>query len=212
MTSITPRLGVHLLAADEVEAGAALFARAFDDDAFARLITPGARQRRRHLERGGREQIERALPYRHVFGVREGGALRGIAVWLPPGVAVTASGTPPLSALPRLADAALRAGPNAVHYLRARRRAVALVHAIPSWHLAFLATDPDHQRRGIGRLLLAHTLERADVDGAPVWLETSEPANVQLYERFGFVTVALVEGGPTLPTFWFMQRRPGARR
>jgi hypothetical protein len=33
------------------------------------------------------------------------------------------------------------------------------------------------------RRLLEHVLERADTDGTPVWLETSDPANVGLYEK-----------------------------
>jgi hypothetical protein len=34
-----------------------------------------------------------------------------------------------------------------------------------------------------GRRLLEHVLERADTDGTPAWLETSDAANVGLYEK-----------------------------
>ena len=34
-----------------------------------------------------------------------------------------------------------------------------------------------------GRRLLEHVLERADTDGTPAWLETSDAATVGLYEK-----------------------------
>lgn len=199
---------VALLAERDVAAGADLFAHAFDRDGMARLVTPDAVERRAFLLRGGRKQIERAMMYRHVFGAYEGDALRGIAVWLPPGVAVRSTGAPPLGALPRLARLLVGKGPAVVHYLRARSKRLSELQAAGGWHLAFLATHPAHQRRGIARLLLEHVLVRADIDGVPVWLETSDPVNIPIYERFGFATVSTVHGDGTLPTFWFMRRTP----
>jgi hypothetical protein len=50
-----------------------------------------------------------------------------------------------------------------------------------------------------------------------VWLETTDPANVGLYEKFGFTTTAQIPGTFGLPTFWIMvheasQAAPGAAR
>ena len=49
--------------------------------------------------------------------------------------------------------------------------------------------------------LLAPVLDRADREGLACFLETSDPANVGFYHRFGFDVVddalALVPGGPT---------------
>jgi GNAT superfamily N-acetyltransferase len=198
------------LAFDDVAGGADLFARAFDADGMARLITPDPVERRSFLLHGGRKQIERAMPYRHVFGAYEAKVLRGIAVWLPPGVTVRSTEAPPLRSLPRLVRLAVTRGPALVVYLRARGGRLAEMQATGGWHLAFLATHPDHQRRGIARRLLQHVLVRADTDGVPAWLETSDPVNPPIYERFGFVTVGTVPGHGTLPTFWFMQRQPRA--
>jgi ribosomal protein S18 acetylase RimI-like enzyme len=86
------------------------------------------------------------------------------------------------------------------------RRGLKQAESIPGWHLAFLATDPDFQRRGIGRRLMEHVLSRADADGTRVWLETSDPVNVPLYEKFGFTTITEARGGHGLPTFWVMVR------
>ncbi len=68
--------------------------------------------------------------------------------------------------------------------------------------LWFLAVDPTRQRQGIGRALLARVFEEAQ---APVYLDTSNPANVPYYASFGFEET----GRAPLPrgaTLWFMRR------
>jgi ribosomal protein S18 acetylase RimI-like enzyme len=68
--------------------------------------------------------------------------------------------------------------------------------------LWFLAVDPGQQRRGLGRALLARVFEDA---AAPVYLDTSNPANVPYYASFGFEEF----GSAALPrgaTMWFMRR------
>jgi ribosomal protein S18 acetylase RimI-like enzyme len=199
---------IAVLPQEDVSEGAALFARAFDGDQIARLVSPDPEQRRAFQMRGGRVQIERAMPYRHVFGAYEDSVLRGIAVWLPPGVKVAGSVRPPLTALPRIVRAARQ--PGAMRLVRERRKGVTLAQAAPGWHLAFLATDPDFQRRGIGRRLMEHVLSRADADGTRVWLETSDPVNVPLYEKFGFLSITEARGGADLPTIWVMVREARA--
>jgi GNAT superfamily N-acetyltransferase len=68
--------------------------------------------------------------------------------------------------------------------------------------LWFLAVDATHQRKGIGRALLARVFEEA---AAPVYLDTSNPANLPYYASFGFEEI----GSAPLPrgaTMWFMRR------
>jgi GNAT superfamily N-acetyltransferase len=203
-----PTVTVEQLRPQDVPRGAALFARAFAADPMARLVVGEDADPREFLTRGGRRQIERALRYRHVFGAYEDGQLRGIAVWIPPGVTERSSEPPPWSAVPRLVRLALGNLRPVVRYLRARSRATARAEQAHAWHLAFLATDPAHQGRGIARRLLDHVLDRADRDGVAVWLETYDPANPPLYEHFGFRTTTTVRGGPLLPDLWLMERPP----
>jgi ribosomal protein S18 acetylase RimI-like enzyme len=73
--------------------------------------------------------------------------------------------------------------------------------------LWFLAVDPAHQHKGSGRALLARVFEE-DAE-APVYLDTSNPANVPCYASFGFEEI----GRAVLPrgaTMWFMRRPAGA--
>jgi len=51
-----------------------------------------------------------------------------------------------------------------------------------------LMTDPKHHRRGAGRLLVRHAVERADELGIPAMLEAS-PEGLKLYESVGFKEV-----------------------
>ena len=51
-----------------------------------------------------------------------------------------------------------------------------------------LVVDPEHQRRGAGRLLVQWGCSRADKAGLPGFLEASD-AGRPLYESFGFVAV-----------------------
>jgi predicted acetyltransferase len=77
-----------------------------------------------------------------------------------------------------------------------------------TWHLAFLATAPEHRGRGLARQLLERQLDRCDEDAAAAWLETTDPVNPPIYERFGFATVAHVEDAAWLPGLWVMRREP----
>ena len=58
--------------------------------------------------------------------------------------------------------------------------------AAPHWYLRLLGVDPDRQGGGLGSVLLAHGLQRADASGHPCYLETFEARNVSFYLRHGF--------------------------
>jgi len=53
--------------------------------------------------------------------------------------------------------------------------------------------------------LLAATLERIDAEGAPAFLESSNPVNTPRYERLGFAICGqfdLPENGPSVTQMW----------
>jgi ribosomal protein S18 acetylase RimI-like enzyme len=75
----------------------------------------------------------------------------------------------------------------------------------PHYYLSLLATDPDHAGRRLGTALLADNLARIDAAGAAAFLETTNPANLPLYQRFGFRLCGefgLPAGGPTVSQMW----------
>jgi ribosomal protein S18 acetylase RimI-like enzyme len=54
------------------------------------------------------------------------------------------------------------------------------------WYLNVVATRPDARSRGLGAAVLAPIIARADADGAPCYLESTNPRNRSLYRRHGF--------------------------
>ena len=78
----------------------------------------------------------------------------------------------------------------------------------PHWLLDQLAVEPAAQGRGIGGAMLRFAIERAERDGLPLFLETGLPANVPLYERFGFRVMQGADAPDGGPHIWFMRRDP----
>jgi ribosomal protein S18 acetylase RimI-like enzyme len=77
----------------------------------------------------------------------------------------------------------------------------------PHWYLPLLGVDPTRQGQGVGSALLQHATARCDQAGQLAYLESSNPANVPLYERHGFEIVGQIQAG-TSPTFHPMVRKP----
>ena len=76
------------------------------------------------------------------------------------------------------------------------------------WYLWALGVNPEAQGRGIGGALLRPTLDRADAEGVPCYLETQSERNVAFYRKREF-DIVCEEREPvcSLP-IWFMVRTP----
>ena len=74
----------------------------------------------------------------------------------------------------------------------------------PHWYLAFVGTRPPARGRGLASALISAITRRCDEDGVGAYLESSNPANVPLYQRHGFVVTGevAIKGGPTVPLMW----------
>lgn len=69
------------------------------------------------------------------------------------------------------------------------------------WYLPMLGVEPSRQGSGIGSALLQHTLANCDADGLPAYLESWNPKNIPLYERFGFELIGTIRSGDAPPLF-----------
>ncbi len=59
------------------------------------------------------------------------------------------------------------------------------------WYLWALAVDPSMQGKGLSRTLINRVIQQADRAGESIYLETQNPHNVVIYERFGFRVVGI---------------------
>jgi ribosomal protein S18 acetylase RimI-like enzyme len=162
----------------------------------------------------------RAGQHRALWSLFADGALRYDGLWLTAGDTATAVWIPPggteLSpeqeqAVEDLLDSWPGEAPSRV------RDAMDLFetahpHDEPHHYLTLLGTHPAHRGHGHGLRLLADTLAHVDDAGTAAYLEASNPANVPLYQRYGFEPVGsfrLADTGPEVVTMW-RPGRPGA--
>lgn len=182
---------------------AALFARAFQDDPLMRYAIPDARQRRRLLPGLMGLNVRYGCRYGEVYYTPE---YMGAAFWLPPGQSTYT--------LWRLLRAGMFVAPLRLPWPALRRLAAgeSRAHALheryapgPHWYLAQIGVEPAHQRQGVASRLLRPMLARADAAGLPCYLETENPANISIYQRYGFQAVGedVVPNGPHI---WAMLR------
>jgi ribosomal protein S18 acetylase RimI-like enzyme len=186
----------------DVDAVAALLARAFTGDPVVDFLLGGDRERERRLIFGALcRDVERAGL---IEGVREGGRLAAVAVWLPPGAHPV-----PLRREARMLPSWLRLGrmhPRAIpRLLRAMPALDGLHPHEPHWFLSLLGTEPDAQGGGLGSALVGSGVRRAEVEGVPVHLDTGRSENVPWYRRFGFEVADEVRVGSGAPPTWGMR-------
>ena len=111
------------------------------------------------------------LPHGHVYTTPE---FEAAAIWAPPGE----------WRIP--ASAVLRHTPTFVKLYGKRFLANLSVlkdlerrhPSEPHYYLEFIGTDPAHQGKGWGTKLMQPMIERADVDGVGMYLESSKESNV----------------------------------
>jgi GNAT superfamily N-acetyltransferase len=183
------------------DAAAVLLADAFIDDPGWLAVGPDRRARRYGvLRRFHRTALGVVHRYgRPIYGAFEDGRIVGIAATFAAGLYPPPSLRTTLRFLPGF----LRAGPGPI--VRGLRFSAIQERGHPHdehVYLWFLAVDPQHQRGGVGRALLACVYEEAE---APVYLDTANPDNVPYYASNGFEEIGEAEG-PRGAKMWFMRR------
>jgi ribosomal protein S18 acetylase RimI-like enzyme len=176
---------VRLASASDVEALAAMLARAFANDPFYMYLAGGAPERNERMRQGWVGILRHASDRLSTTYTTDDRA--GVAIWHPPGY----SGPSFLGSLRLMPAVARLAG--GYRRLREISRAISALehrrahHApTPHYYLSALGVEPARQGEGIGTALLAPVLERARGDRVLSYLETATARNVLLYERLGF--------------------------
>jgi len=110
------------------------------------------------------------------------------ALWLPPGV------EPDSEAMDRLMQGSLSAE-VAADVVQIMEQMTSFHPQEEHWYLPMIGADPAHQGKGLGSALLKHALAICDRDGVAAYLESSNPRNIPLYERHGFVRLGSIQAG-----------------
>ncbi|MCZ7529270.1 MAG: GNAT family N-acetyltransferase [Acidimicrobiia bacterium] len=79
------------------------------------------------------------------------------------------------------------------------------------YYLETLGTHPGRQGEGLGGSLVSVMTDRADAEGLPCYLESSNPENEPFYMRKGFEVreeLDLGKGAPVFRTMWREPREP----
>jgi ribosomal protein S18 acetylase RimI-like enzyme len=127
----------------------------------------------------------------------------GAALWLPPGAGPDEAAMDIL--MEETADAATAIdGPKLMQQMASHHPKE------PHWYLPLIGIDPAHQGKGLGSALLKHATDICDRDGMVAYLESSNLANVPLYERHGFAALGRIQVGGS-PVLTPMLRRPRRR-
>jgi GNAT superfamily N-acetyltransferase len=192
-----PSTEIRSATSDEMPHAVATIVSAFLIDPAARFAWPAARD---YLE---------AMPMAiHEFAgacFRHGTAyistdFCGTALWLPPGV------QPNGEALEKVFRDTAK--PEHLVDLLATFEKMDQSHPKePHWYLPMIGVDPKAQGKGLGAALMRYAVGRCDQDRAPAYLETANPRNIPLYQRFGFEVMEPFQMG-SAPRMTPMLRRP----
>ena len=172
------------------------------DPQFLWFLRPDAGQDAARLRLFHGLLLGSALPDGVVQRPATGGAA---AIWLP---SEALGPTPLLESLRSLPRIAALTGLARLPRMIAMRNAMEAHHPKdrPHAYLWFLGVRPEAQGYGVGSRLLAAGLREVDAQGRHAFLESSNPANVPLYERHGFEVVEEYRARPDAPPLFAMWR------
>ncbi|RUO26544.1 GNAT family N-acetyltransferase [Aliidiomarina minuta] len=128
------------------------------------------------------------------------GDKQGAALWLPPGIDPDEE---------RLASIIAETVPDSQQedVFKVIEKSASFRPAKPHWYLPLIGVDPISQGNGHGSALLKYALQQCDKEGSEAYLESSNPRNIALYQRYGFEICGNIQYG-TSPTMVPMLRLP----
>jgi GNAT superfamily N-acetyltransferase len=194
---VTMPLPVTETSSAELERAVAVIALAFTADPAFRWIFPDPDRYLRYFPAFVRVLAATAVEHGTAF---QAGDCTAAALWLPP------LATPDRSAMSAIMREGVATDRHAEFFTYAERMA-SHRPSEPYWWLPFIGVDPLHRHQGLGSALLRHALLRCDRDHMPAHLETSNPANLPLYERHGFESLGSFQVGSS-PIVFPMRRAP----
>ena len=194
---IRPSTEIRSASSDAMPHAVAAIVAAFVIDPAARFAWPAARDYLKAMPLAIREFAGACFEHGTAYISAD---FCGTALWLPPGV------QPNAKALENLFRDT--AEPEHLDDLLATFEKMDQAHPKEAhWYLPMIGVDPKAQGQGLGAQLMRYSIARCDQDGALAYLETANPRNIALYERFGFEVTKQFQMGAA-PRMTSMLRRP----
>jgi ribosomal protein S18 acetylase RimI-like enzyme len=170
---------------------------AFVADPATRWVWPDPQKYLSHFSSFAKAFGGKAFEYESAHYV---GNYSGAALWLPPNV------YPDVDLLTALlqssgSDESKKDGPEIFEKMSRYHP-----HE-PHWYLPLLGVDPLHHGKGLGSALIQHVIGMCDRDNKSAYLESSNPKNIQFYERHGFELLGTIQVN-TSPPIFPMLRKP----
>ena len=180
-----PPIDIRSAGPDEIDPAVAALVAAFLTDPIARFAWSSPRDHLLAMPRVAHALGGAAFACGTAYVSAD---LCGTALWLPPGAH---SDGEALEAITRETTV-----PEHLDDLLATFDRMASSHPDePHWYLPLVGVEPWSQGKGLGGALMRHAVERCDREGALAYLESSNPRNIPLYERHGFVVQGEIQVG-----------------
>jgi ribosomal protein S18 acetylase RimI-like enzyme len=190
--------------AQKAEAGA-IIVKAFQNDPIGSYITPDATKLTYFLSWFGNTALTLGGKFGQVYTTP---STSGVAVWFPPGhTELSLWGLLSNGIIPPF-----KVGLTALRRFLTLMDFASQVHRtyVPQkhWYLLVLVVDPASQGQGMGGRLIQPILTKADAEGLPCYLETTNPQAVPFYEKYGFKTIYHGRIPGSNVSFWGIKREP----
>ena len=178
-----------------------VLARAFEEDPFMSWLFPEPTYRLKLVQAWMRVEVANALEMEASWVSMISDEIVAGTIWSPPGRDLHESGT-----FSQLWYLVLGANPDRTSELAQGLSMIGSSHPDePHFYLNTVGVQPSLAGQGHGGAIIGHTLDLADVDGQPCYLESSSPRNIPLYERLGFEVIHEI-ALPNGPKMWGMWR------
>lgn len=194
---------IRTLVDTDLSAAVEVMSRAFYDDPLWRYLLPDEKPRRKLLPVFFTSLLTYGIRSGQTFGL--GSPVEGVAIWSYPNQNLTLFGIRSLRLfLTPLRRPVLRAIPILSRFDTMQKQYA----PEPHFYLNTIGVRPDAQGKGLASKLIRPFLEQADTQGAGTYTETMTPANVSLYEHYGFQVMERQDIPATSLSLWAFYREP----
>jgi len=201
MRGLPVAVEIRLVESGDVQELSGLLARAFEEDPWMSWMFQEPKFRVTLAAAWMKVEIQCAKNMGSSWLSLENGEVVAGSIWAPPGKDLHEGNT-----FRQLWYLVLGANPGRADELLKGLSKIGEMHPKqPHYYLNTVGVEPELVGRGHGGDIIRHTLDHADQQKTPCYLESSSERNIPLYERLGFKIIHGIEM-PDGPTMWGMWR------